>query len=228
MLLDKNIQFSNLNSVFILEFNNIAVSSTAGFIICGNYEQNYFKSNSVLAIPLFETYKICLAFYDIINFFSNDDIVTTNSETIVNLNNEVLYWKGDTLYKDSNETEKRIQICFECEVSNYKFDIMFTNFQNFIIAIDKVIRSAFCFKLEDNLFVNFVLKQPMNVILTYTDDFEAYKCSKLFNDTYKQQFCECLKIEFLQYYLEIILVLKKISLLVMDKYPRKDIFKTLL
>jgi hypothetical protein len=105
---------------------------------------------------------------------------------------------------------------------------MFTNFQNFIIAIDKVIHSAFCFKLEDNLFVNFVLKQPMNVILTYTDNFEAYKCSKLFNDTYKQQFCECLKIEFLQYYLEIILVLKKISLLVMDKYPRKDIFKTLL
>jgi hypothetical protein len=226
MLLEKNIEFSNLNSIFILHFNNIAISSTAGFVLCGIFEQNYYLQNNVFAIPIFESHKICSAFYDVINFFSNNE-TSSEPKPIIEINNEVLFWKGDILHKDNNLTEKRIQLGIETQKTSFKIDILFGNFQNFVIGLEKALKSAFCFKFEDYVFLNFILKQPLNVIGSYADDFEALKCIKIFNDTHVQ-FCKIVKIDFLQYYLELILVLKKINMLIMDKQPRKNIFKNLI
>jgi hypothetical protein len=228
MLLDKNVNFSNLNSVFILEFNNIAISSTAGYIICGSYEQNYYKCNNVFAIQLFHTYKITQAFYEIIKFFTDDNSNTSEAKAIVNLNNEVLYWEGSTLYKDSNLTEKKILFSLETQNTKYQFDVLYQNFQNFVIAIEKSIRGAFCFKFEDTNFVNYVLKKPISIILRYQDENEAFQCTKAFNEASSQQFSDSCKVEFLQYYLEIIIVLKKISSIIMNKNPRIEICKTFL
>jgi hypothetical protein len=143
------------------------------------------------------------------------------------MNNEVLYWKADTLYKDNNLTEKRIQLCVESECTNFKIDILFTNFQNFVICFEKALKAAFCFKFEDFVFVNFIVKQPINIILSYSDDNEAMKCIKDFNDSHAQ-FCKNIQSDFVQYYLEIIIVIKKIGMFVMEKQPRKDILQGLL
>jgi hypothetical protein len=180
----------------------------------------------VFAIPLFQMYKICLAFYEMINFFSDDQILTVESKSIINLNNETLYWKGASLY-NLTVIEKKIQICIESENSDFKFDVLFSNFQNFVIAIEKAIRGAFCFKFEDALFLNYILKEPLQIILSYVDEFQAIKCIKQFNEKFSEQYCLNFKIEFLQYYLEIIVVLKKVNLMIMEKYPRKDILKIL-
>jgi hypothetical protein len=227
MLLQKNIEFSNLNCVFILHFNNIALSSTAGYIFIGKYEHTSYINGNVFAIPLFETYKIALALYEIITFFSDDDKSNSDPKIIFKLNDEVLYWKGDTLYKESNIVEKRIQICIESRACDFKIDIMFTNFQNFIICLEKTIRDSFCFKFEDIVFLNYILKESLHVIASYSNDFEALKCVKVFNET-NAHCCKSVKVDFLQYYLEIFLVLKKIGLLIMDKNPRKEILKALM
>jgi hypothetical protein len=222
MLCEHDLQFVNLNNVLILPFNNVAVSSTSGFIICGSYEQTYYKRNNAFILPLFETHKLCCAFYEIIDFFSDDEKLETEPRTIINLNNEVLYWVGNTLHGE-NIRVKKIQICLESQSAIYKFDVLFDHFQIFLIAIEKSIRSAFCFKIEDMLFLNFILKDSFNNISSYTDDFEAYKCVKRFN-TYSEQFY--VNINFLQYYLEIILVLKKLNCIIMDKNPRKEILNS--
>jgi hypothetical protein len=227
MLIDKNIEFSKLNCTYLLEFNSLALSSITGFLICGNFEQNYYKQNNVFAVPIFETHKICLAFYDIINFFSKDEQLEQPPTSIISLNNEILYWQGDTLFKDSNVCEKRIHFCIENQSTQYSFDLFFSNFQNFIIAVQKTIRGTFCFKLDDYIFLNFILKQSLKSIYKCSDYCEAIQFVKIFSEKHEQYSKSCM-IDFLQYYLEIILVLKRLDMLIMDKIPRNEILKSLL
>jgi hypothetical protein len=215
--------FSNFKVIFLLETLPVAISANPGCLFIGKFK--HLQYTKFLKIKLFDVYNFFLNLVNALHFFTDDTKNSTENEIIFQTSDTVIFWTGKTLVENGSNI-KIVSIGEESSgIISQHFFFNISQSQNFLITLKKAIMATFCFQSEDYIFVNFILKKNEKDILKYVNFKDALQCVQEFNSI--TNFTDVNKIDFLQYYLEVFLILQKLTNLILDENPRKHILMQL-
>jgi hypothetical protein len=224
---DLKLSFENTNAYFLLSSNSIAVCSFPGFICFGPFNTHGLLKNSTFVFELFDIHHLFSCLVQIVSILATEDENQTKllfDEVHVLKDQKILgnyFWSPKkVLINDVFKVAIKIGI-EQNDVVTYSFYLELEDLQNFSFSLKNVIMSSFCFTEKVFNLTQKLLHLDIEVLVKLDDRDELQKVLK--SDSNYQTYVDFQQsYDFVFYYFELILIVKKLNLLQYESH-RLDI-----
>jgi hypothetical protein len=220
--MDEDLLFSKSLQTKALKTISSFISAFPGFIVFGKTSATVYKKGSYFKFSVFEVYKLYLSFFQILNFFTNDDIDDCDRKGLIlhreNLNNEEVYfWQGLEVTHSKNNNKKYIKFGIEKSTdTEVRSEIYMTleDLPNFIKALKSSILICLCLNdIESELIIYASNQSPDEILnLRKKSDAKEFVLKFLIEQKYqKDNISTVTLIQVVQYYCDILILLNKLN-----------------